>query len=186
MLADGSEYRGGYAADDEALARHHRPRLAALAGSGADLLAFETLPSLREALVLAHLLREFPGTLAWFSFSCRDGLHTSEGDDIGECAARLRGFAQITAVGINCTAPRHVASLLQHMHGADKPLLAYPNSGETYHAGTRRWQGSGGFAAGDAQEWYDAGARLIGGCCRTTPDDIRALRSWAGAPGRRH
>jgi homocysteine S-methyltransferase len=185
MLADGSEYRGGYAADDEALARHHRPRLAALAGSGADLLAFETLPSLREALVLARLLGEFPGTFAWLSFSCRDGLHTSEGDDIGDCVARLRGFAQVIAVGINCTAPRHVAALLGRMRAADQPLLAYPNSGECYDAGTRRWRGSGGFAAGDAQEWYHAGARLIGGCCRTTPDHIRALRSWAGVLARR-
>jgi len=184
MLADGSEYRGGYAADDDALAQHHRPRLAALAASGADVLAFETLPSLREALVLARLLREFPGSFAWLSFSCRDDRHTSEGDDIGECVARLRDFAQISAVGVNCTAPGYVASLLRRMRAANKPLLAYPNSGEYYDAGTRRWQGPAGFAARDAQAWYDAGARLIGGCCRTTPDDIQALRSWAGVLAR--
>jgi homocysteine S-methyltransferase len=30
-----------------------------------------------------------------------------------------------------------------------------------------------------AREWYEAGARMIGGCCRTTPEDIRVIASWA-------
>ena len=73
MLADGSEYRGHYTLDDMALADFHRPRLRVLAGAGADLLAFETIPSSREARVLAGLLREFPDLCAWLSFSCKDG-----------------------------------------------------------------------------------------------------------------
>ena len=69
MLADGSEYRGHYALDDAALAEFHRPRLRVLADAGADILACETIPNLREARVLAHLLEEFPGVCAWISFS---------------------------------------------------------------------------------------------------------------------
>ena len=49
MLADGSEYRGAYAIDDSALERFHRPRMEVLAHGGADVLAFETIPCLREA-----------------------------------------------------------------------------------------------------------------------------------------
>ena len=60
MLADGSEYSGRYALDDAGLADFHRPRLAVLAQAGADLLACETIPCLREAQVLARLLEEFP------------------------------------------------------------------------------------------------------------------------------
>ncbi len=71
MLADGSEYRGRYALDTQALADFHEPRLRTLAEAGADLLAFETIPCLREAMVLARLLQDFPDLTAWLSFSCR-------------------------------------------------------------------------------------------------------------------
>src|ERR1700722_8343699 len=142
MLADGSEYRGRYALDDAPLADFHRPRLRVLADAGADLLACETLPCLREARVLANLLREFPAVCAWISFSCKDGAHDCEGEDIGRCAAELHGHAQIAAVGVNCTPPLYIAPLLRRMRGeTDKPLLAYPNSGEHYDASSKQWSG---------------------------------------------
>jgi len=178
MLADGSEYRGRYAVGDRALAAFHRPRLEVLAQSGADLLACETLPCLREALVLARLLPEFPGVSAWVSFSCRDALHTSEGDEISRCAAALQAHAQIAAVGVNCTRPEFVGDLLRRMRDhTDKPLVAYPNSGQTYDPLCKRWIGAESEVplGAYAQSWYQAGARLIGGCCRSTPEDIRAI-----------
>src|ERR1700692_3155175 len=89
MLADGSEYRGRYALSDTALADFHRPRLRVLADAGADLLAWETIPSFREAQVLADLLQEFPDACAWVSFSCKDGEYNCEGENIGACAAKL-------------------------------------------------------------------------------------------------
>lgn len=179
MLADGSEYRGHYGVSEAELADFHRPRLRVLANAGADLLACETLPCLREALALARVLQEFPHVCAWVSFSCRDGEHDSEGDQIGECAARLQDFPQIVAVGVNCTPPQYVASLLQHMRvRTDKPLLAYPNSGEIYQADSKHWGGeSAAVQFGEqARRWYAAGARLIGGCCRTGPQEIRNVK----------
>jgi homocysteine S-methyltransferase len=178
MLADGSEYRGRYAVSDAELADFHRPRLEVLAGSGADLIGCETLPCLREALVLAGLLQEFPSLCAWMSFSCLDGGRNCQGEPIADCAAALRGHDQIAALGVNCTPPGYVAELLGRMRTqADKPLLAYPNSGETYDGRTRQWMGPGACTpfAGHVQEWHRAGARLIGGCCRTTPEDIRGI-----------
>lgn len=179
MLADGSEYRGRYALDDTALANFHRPRLQVLAAAGADLLACETLPNLREAQVLAGLLREFPSVCAWMSFSCKDGERNCEGEDIGECAAALRGSAQIVALGVNCTPPQHIAPLLRRMHAeTDKPLVAYPNSGECYEAASKQWSGNGGALefGEQARLWHAAGARLIGGCCRTGPMEIRSVK----------
>ncbi|HEX4151216.1 MAG TPA: homocysteine S-methyltransferase [Steroidobacteraceae bacterium] len=184
MLADGSEYRGRYGVSDRVLGEFHRPRLEILAGAGADLIACETLPCLREALVLARLLEEFPGLSAWISFSCRDGEHNCEGERISDCAAALRGLGQIAALGVNCTPPRHVAALLGRMGAhADKPLLAYPNSGEGYDARSKRWTGPAerGRVADHVLEWYRAGARLIGGCCRTTPEDIGDVRAQVQA-----
>jgi homocysteine S-methyltransferase len=179
MLADGSEYRGHYKVTDRQLRDFHRPRLQVLADSGADLLACETIPCLREALVLARLVEEFPAMSAWVSFSCQDGSRNCEGEDAGACAAALQPFAQIAAIGVNCTRPEYVGSLLREMrHRTDKPLLAYPNSGEHYDASSKTWAGHT-HARPFAQKsgtWHDAGARLIGGCCRTTPDDIKAIR----------
>jgi len=184
MLADGSEYRGGYDLDEAALMDFHRPRLRVLADAGADLLACETLPCLAEARALARLLDELPGTSAWISFSCRDGTHNSQGEAFGACVAALDGFERVSAIGINCTAPQHVAELVATARAhTGKPIVVYPNAGESYDAITKQWLAG---AHGEhrafelqAMDWAHAGARLIGGCCRTTPADIAALlKRW--------
>jgi homocysteine S-methyltransferase len=183
MLADGSEYRGRYAVDDAALAEFHRPRLRVLADAGADLLACETIPSLREAKVLADLLREIPDTCAWVSFSCRDGGRNCEGEDIGACVAELQDCPQIVAVGVNCTAPQYVTPLLRRMQArTTKPLVVYPNSGEVFEPSSKLWSGMPAMRWGEsARRWQSAGARLIGGCCRTTPSDIRSVKQCTRA-----
>ena len=56
-----------------------------------------------------------------------------------------------------------------------KPAIAYPNSGESWDAGGRRWTGGATNATSLATAWVTAGAKYIGGCCRVGPDDIRAL-----------
>ncbi len=186
MLADGSEYRGHYGVSVDTLADFHRPRLAVLAGAGADLLACETLPSLDEALVLARLvetLRREPGRAhlgCWVSFSCRDAAHTCEGQTLAEAAAALEPFDAVLALGVNCTAPQHVAALLASARAhTRKPLLAYPNAGEIYDAVSKTWHPDPACAhrplADLAMDWAAAGAQLIGGCCRTGPADISAL-----------
>lgn len=184
MLADGSEYLGRYAIGDRELRDFHESRLGVLAESGAELLAFETLPCLREAVVLAELLERHRGAYAWISFSCRDGSSTCEGDDIGECAAALERFARVAAVGVNCTRPEFVASLLQRMRAQTaKPLIAYPNSGEAYQAVGKTWVAHGAphrDAGQSVRPWLEVGARIIGGCCRTTPQDIAAIRAARG------
>ncbi len=189
MRADGSEYRGYPEVDDATLAAFHRPRLAVLASAGADLIACETLPGVAEARVIAGLLAEWPACRAWISFSCRDAVHTCQGEPFADAVAALDAFPQVVAVGLNCTAPAHVPGLLAAAQGRSrKPLLAYPNSGEDYDAEGKRWLGCADHRpfAEQAAGWVAAGARLVGGCCRTTPQDIAALRRrvlGAGATG---
>lgn len=183
-LANGAEYVGNYGLGEAELIEFHRPRMRELVESGVDLLACETIPSFVEAQALAALLREFPGTCAWFSFSARDGGHISDGRPFADCARLLDGHAQVVAVGINCTSPRYVPALIREgrLH-TGKPVLAYPNLGETYDAATNVWSGAPvtrSFGE-EARTWYEAGARLIGGCCRTTPEDIRAIAEWVHA-----
>lgn len=179
FLADGSEYRGDYGLSESQLMAFHRPRLAVLAASGADILACETIPSLLEATALAKLLEEFPGTTAWISFSAKDGVRVNNGETFAECVQALENFGQVIAVGINCTPPQYIADLLRSARGlTQKPIVVYPNSGETYNPTLKRWSGEEtcqSFAT-DARVWFEAGANLIGGCCRTNPEHIRALK----------
>lgn len=181
-LADGSEYRGNYGLTEKELMDFHRPRMRALIEAGADLLACETIPCFIEAQAIATLLKEFPDTPAWISFTARDEKHVSEGQVFADCVRQFQDHPQITAIGINCTSPSYIPSLIheaKRMTG--KPILVYPNSGETYDAAKNDWNGDPVFYSfgEQAREWYQAGARLIGGCCRTTPKDIRVIASWA-------
>ena len=182
FLADGSEYRGQYGLSQKELIDFHRPRMKALVESGAELLACETIPSLIEAQAIAELLAEFPNTSAWISFSARDEKQISEGQVFADCVQQLEGHPQVVALGINCTSPAYIPSLIREAgKRTEKPLLVYPNSGETYNAAIMDWNGDPVLESfgTHAREWYEAGARLIGGCCRTTPEDIRVIAGWA-------
>ncbi|MFZ7127193.1 MAG: homocysteine S-methyltransferase [Desulfobacterales bacterium] len=182
FLADGSEYRGDYGLGESALIEFHRPRMEAVLDAGADILACETLPCLAEASALVKLLEDFPAASAWFSFSARDDAHISNGELIADCASFLDGHPRVAAVGVNCTAPAFVPGLIRNTRGATrKSILVYPNSGEAYDTTRRGWHGTAihGAFADQARTWYAAGARIIGGCCRTTPEDIRDLAIWA-------
>lgn len=180
-LADGSEYRGDYKASRAELADFHAERLDLLIQAVPDILACETLPIFSEAAAILENLRRYPEVEAWFSFSCKDEAHTCGGDAIADCARFLDREPQVTAIGVNCTAPQYVAGLIRNIRSqTDKPIVVYPNTGESYDAVTKTWHGSATPYHDYVRQWYEAGARLIGGCCRTTPDDIRgiaALRS---------
>ena len=178
MLANGAEYRGRYGLTVDELAAFHRERLAVLAATDADVLAAETIPELDEAVAIAGLLDETPGARAWIAFSCADGGHLRSGVPIETAIEAVEGSHQVVAVGINCTAPEHVESLVRRARAVTaKPIVVYPNSGEGWDAAARRWTGAraGRVDAAAARRWHAAGASLIGGCCRVTPDQIALL-----------
>jgi homocysteine S-methyltransferase len=175
---DGSEYHGNYGVTGQVLLDFHRRQLEVLAQAGADFIAFETVPSLAEGEVIVRLLEEFPGVPAWIGFSCRDGERVCHGESFARCAALAGEQRGIIATGLNCTPPQFVDSLLASARAAtDKPLFAYPNSGESWNAQQGSWCGAAAGEALDAQvrAWLAAGATLAGGCCRTTPQDIRVI-----------
>jgi homocysteine S-methyltransferase len=179
VLHDGSEYRGDYGLPKNDLRRFHEARLRLFDASGADVLAFETIPSLPEAEALADLLSTCK-TPAWVSFSCKDDRHISDGSPIETAVALFRDHPVVEAIGINCTPPQFATALIERIHKVvpDKAIMAYPNSGETYDAATNSWSGTVTPLdyAGAAREWHLAGARIIGGCCRTGPAHIAAIR----------
>ncbi|MEW6405872.1 MAG: homocysteine S-methyltransferase [Chloroflexota bacterium] len=182
FLADGSEYRGDYGLSEAELIAFHRPRVQALTAAGADLLACETIPCMIEARALVKLLKEFPEACAWISFSAKDEKHVCHGEVFSECAAWLHDCPQVVALGINCTSPKYIPSLIREARKVtSKPILVYPNSGEVYDAATNTWHGETSHESFGLQskDWHESGASLIGGCCRTTPAHIHEISAWA-------
>jgi len=178
-LANGAEFTGDYPGMDEAaLFDWHAQRFRQLADAGPDVMACETIPRADEARALARLAATQPDMPVWFSFTCKDGKHLRDGTPLRAAVEACADAPNVLAIGINCTAPRHVDELIAELRAASNhPIVVYPNSGEEFDGATRTWSGTNDtrdFAAG-ARRWIDAGAQLVGGCCRTGPDHIRAL-----------
>ncbi|WP_438484521.1 homocysteine S-methyltransferase [Streptomyces sp. S186] len=179
MLADGSEYRGRYGLSVEALERFHRPRLEVLAAARPDVLALETVPDADEARALLRAVRGL-GVPAYLSYSIA-GDRTRAGQPLAEAFALAADADEVIAVGVNCCTPDdadRAVALAARVTG--KPVVVYPNSGESWDATARAWRGSPAFTADRVAGWVAAGARLIGGCCRVGPDAIAELATALG------
>ena len=111
--------------------------------------------------MLADLLAEAGDVEAWITFCCRDGERLSDGTPVEE-AVRAAGDGW-TALGVNCTEPRYIDSLLERMRACTGlPLIVYPNGVEPIPPAA---------VAG----WRERGATGIGGCCRVGPDTIASI-----------
>lgn len=179
-LADGSEYRGAYPISEKELESFHLEQIKILDDSGADFLAFETIPSLLEIKVLSSLLIDTVKP-AWVSFSCKDELYLNDGEKISEAAKILANHPSVFAIGVNCTAPKYITSIIQTLKNSapDKRVIVYPNSGEVYRADSKSWQGISDpdLFQKMAQEWFENGTDILGGCCRIGPDHIRKIKA---------
>jgi homocysteine S-methyltransferase len=179
MLADGSEYRGRYGLGVAELERFHRPRLEVLAAAEPDVLALETVPDADEGAALLRAVRGL-GVPAWLSYTV-EGRRTRAGQPLEEAFAAAADVDEVIAVGVNCCAPGDVESAVEiAARVTGKPVVAYPNSGEAWDAEARGWTGRTTFGTERVQAWREAGARLIGGCCRVGPETITAIASDVG------
>eukprot|EP01039_Chlorochromonas_danica_P006055 gene6055-6669_t len=205
-LADGSEFFGSYGKSRQELLAWHAAKLPVHVASGAHALAFETVPSLEEVGALAQAVNDLPVNVqAWISLCCRSSSQLSHGETIEDACRAIEdadpfrkpseALAQVEgdsdgrnvsrlAVGVNCTAPELVEDILQTFRDCcrkDRILLAYPNRGETWDAEKRCFDNSRPLDCRSfsdmAQRWKEAGARIIGGCCRTDANLIASLSS---------
>ena len=149
-----------------------------LAEAGADVLACETVPAAAEAEALLAEADAL-GVPIWLSLTTvvdGDGVaRTRRGERAADVFAMAADVAAVVAVGVNCTAPAAVGAAVAAAAAAGKPVVVYPNSGETWDAAARRWTGPPGVSRTTSPAWIGAGARLVGGCCRVRPSDIAAL-----------
>jgi homocysteine S-methyltransferase len=178
VLADGSEYRGDYALSNGELVVFHRDRVRLLAETEPDWWGCETIPTAAEAVAMGLALSTVQRLPTWMTFTCRSGTHTFGGDRIEDAVTAALSACDLTAVGVNCTAPGFVPELLERMRRVtDLPLVAYPNSGQSWDADNKVWIGDPG--ATDVTAWVAAGAEYIGGCCGVGPSELAHLATLA-------
>ena len=118
----------------------------------------------------------------WISCSCKDEMHISDGTPIAQCAKRLADHPLVAAIGVSCTAPEYIEVLVRILReNTKKPIVVYGNSGEVYDATDKTWHDApcGHSYSHWVPAWYEAGANIIGGCCRTGPSDIEEIFTWS-------
>jgi homocysteine S-methyltransferase len=162
-----------------------REQITALADAGADLIILETFSDLNEieqALSAAKDACDLP-VVAHMTFN-RDQ-RTLLGTTPADAAHRLAKWRP-ALIGANCsTGPRGVFEAVQRMaaatktmHGQGPRLSAMPNAGFPEARGERVfYPATPEYFADYAQRFIDVGARLVGGCCGTTPAHIKAMRA---------
>jgi methionine synthase / methylenetetrahydrofolate reductase(NADPH) len=155
-------------------------QIRALADSGVDMLILETMPALdeaREALFAA--LETAPHLPVLVMVTVDDESNCLDGSSPAQAAALLTEWGA-HAIGINCsTGPSTVLTALEAMRGATTlPLAAMPNAGMPRAVeGRNIYLCSPEYMASFARKAIAAGAQFVGGCCGTTPNHIRAMRS---------
>jgi S-methylmethionine-dependent homocysteine/selenocysteine methylase len=168
-------YRPDLVPDDAALRREHGEHAEHLAEAGVDAILVETMNSTREAVAALGAARA-TGLPALVSFVCWDGAHLLSGEPLRDgLAAALPEMP--AAVLVNCLPPSNVAACLPVLRDSTLPFGVYPNLGAPVNeAGPKRSEECEPAAFAElAARWRAAGARILGGCCGTTPAHIHAL-----------
>ena len=172
-----------------------------------DAVAFETIPNLEEVTVVAELLQttSLSGVAVWISLACCNDYQLNDGTELDKALDELQRIdpngTAIHAIGFNCCHGQYMSSLLRiltrHMatKGPKRGIVFYPNSGEEWDATTASWKEATGCTVPNEfahemlhgikvveQTWrqhslHPMPALIIGGCCRTSPSTIAALRA---------
>jgi S-methylmethionine-dependent homocysteine/selenocysteine methylase len=174
-------YRPDLVPDEAALAREHAEHAGLLAAAGVDAILVETMNTVREARAALRAAGA-TGLPALASFVCGPAARLLSGEPLaaGLEAAAAEGAA---ALGVNCLPPSAVAPCLPALADSGLPFVVYANLGEPDPVrgfAPREDCPPEAFAA-LARHWREAGASIVGGCCGTRPEHVRALaRDLAG------
>ena len=148
----------------------------AVAEAGADVIIVETMSDLEEAK-LAIQAAKSTGLPVICSLAFEPNGKTMMGLDPAQGAVGL-AEAGADVVGANCgTGPKEMVPVIEQMKQAtDLPILAQPNAGQPeLIEGKTVFRATPEEIAEYGAKFVTIGARLVGGCCGTTPDHIRAL-----------
>jgi homocysteine S-methyltransferase len=161
----------------------YREQAEGLVEGGVDLLIVETQSDLTEAVIAVEAVRAITDLPLVVLFTFTEDLRTLHGA-YPEDVVRTLNALPVDLVGANCSVgPQGVLDVIERMRRrTDRPLAAMPNAGlPRYHDGRFVYLSSPEYLGTMAVRFADAGARLIGGCCGTTPLHIRRVRDALAA-----
>jgi S-methylmethionine-dependent homocysteine/selenocysteine methylase len=167
-------YRPDRVPDAAALAREHAEHIGHLVDAGVDAILVETMNQVREAVAAARAARD-AGAPLLVSFVCWKGASLLSGEPLA-AALEAVAFAEPLAVLVNCLPPSNVPDCLAVLARQDRPFGVYANLGVPNDATgfTRSEDSAPEVFAEHVASWLAAGARVVGGCCGTTPAHLRA------------
>lgn len=150
-----------------------------------DLIGFETVPNFNEIKAIlswdeTKITRPF-----YIGLSVHDNGLLRDGTSMREIGEYINGLGDklnrnFVLLGVNCVSYNDSRKMLKSLHEAlpKMPLLVYPNSGEVYDTEKKIWlDNKDRLDTWDAmvKSYIENGARIIGGCCRTSPKDITQI-----------
>src|SRR6478736_7606821 len=182
----GSPARGGQDLPEAAARAAFREQIEGLLEGGADLIVLETFSDLEQMLLAVDEARRASDVPVIASLTFGEELSLVDGSS-PDAAARALAAAGVDAVGVNCGAGP--AACLDALEAMGAPMDGEPARSIMPNAGlSQRLEGrfiyaaSAEYFAAVTPRLLAAGARIVGGCCGTTPDHIAAMRAVLDAP----
>lgn len=152
---------------------------------GATCFLFETMQSgegLAEAA--AHIKASCPDAWIMVSFAADADGFTRAGEQASALVLQMSACGAVDAIGLNCICGAyHIRQLLSTLDVGDKLMSAMPNAGYPHvEEGRTYYDSAPAYYAQQVMECVKAGARIVGGCCGTTPEHIRQIARLLGKP----
>ena len=152
---------------------------------GATCFLFETMQSgegLAEAV--AYIKASCPDAWIMVSFAADADGFTRAGEQASALALQMSACGAVDAIGLNCICGAyHIRQLLSTLDVGDKLMSAMPNAGYPHvEEGRTYYDSAPAYYAQQVMECVKAGARIVGGCCGTTPEHIRQIARLLGMP----
>ncbi|MBN2019269.1 MAG: bifunctional homocysteine S-methyltransferase/methylenetetrahydrofolate reductase [Sedimentisphaerales bacterium] len=150
----------------------------ALAEAGADFIILETFSNTDELLLAIEAVRSVSALEIVAQMTANEQNETPYGEKIDHAIARIAAQPAVTVVGLNCSVgPSAMLTALELIRAVtDKPVSVQPNAGMPRQVESRLlYMSTPEYMAEFAKRFYEKGARIIGGCCGTTPAHIREI-----------
>lgn len=152
---------------------------------GATCFLFETMQS-GEGLAetAAYIKASCPDAWIMVSFAADADGFTRAGEQASALALQMSACGAVDAIGLNCICGAyHIRQLLSTLDVGDKLMSAMPNAGYPHvEEGRTYYDSAPAYYAQQVMECVKAGARIVGGCCGTTPEHIRQIARLLGTP----